>query len=128
MREHLSTHGFAPLSNDGGKLIRCCLSCSHVLGLLSSDSTRVVVALCPCSRCSDSRRDSDPTRRATIRPMTTPPPRLAPVPTAATAHDITARTVWRYLEIGHLTRYRAGHKTLVDLDQLDALLAPKPAN
>lgn len=60
--------------------------------------------------------------------MTTPPPRLAPVPTAATAHDITDRTIWRYLEIGQLTRYRAGHKTLVDLDQLDALLAPKPAN
>ena len=46
MREHLSTHGFAVLSNDGGKLICCYLSCSHVLGLLSSDSTRVAVALC----------------------------------------------------------------------------------
>ena len=61
--------------------------------------------------------------------MTTPPAdRLAPVQPAADANNTSAHTVWRLLEAGHLTRYRAGHRTLVDLDELAAFLAPRPVN
>jgi len=53
--------------------------------------------------------------------------RYAPVP-AASAHGRCAeRTVWRWLAAGVLTRYRAGHRTLVDLDELDKILTPRPA-
>jgi hypothetical protein len=53
--------------------------------------------------------------------------RFAAVPTAATIAHRTERTIWQWLANGALTRYRAGARTVVDLDELDALIAPRPA-
>lgn len=57
-----------------------------------------------------------------------PPPRnLVPVPDAAVIGGVSERTVWALLARGDLSRWKAGHRTLVDADQLVEKLAPRAA-
>lgn len=56
-----------------------------------------------------------------------PPQNLVPVPDAAVIGDVSERTVWALLARGDLNRWKAGHRTLVDADQLVELLAPRAA-
>lgn len=56
------------------------------------------------------------------------PQRLAPVSTAAPVANRTERTLWRWLATGQLTRWRSGEQTLVDLDELEQMLAPRPVH
>lgn len=57
-----------------------------------------------------------------------PPPRnLVPVPDAAVIGGVSERTVWALLARGDLSRWKAGHRTLIDADALVELLAPRAA-
>ena len=49
------------------------------------------------------------------------------VPDAAEIAGVSVRHVWYLLARGDLRRYRAGHRTVVDADELVELLAPKSA-
>lgn len=54
--------------------------------------------------------------------------RLESLATAAEYADVCPRTIRRWIAAGLLTGYRAGPKLLrVDLNELDAMLAPIPA-
>ncbi|MDV8003173.1 hypothetical protein [Rhodococcus sp. IEGM 1408] len=55
------------------------------------------------------------------------PRRLVPIFVAATVAHRNERTVWRWLAAGHLTRYRSHATTLIDMDELEQMLAPLPA-
>lgn len=55
------------------------------------------------------------------------PANLASVSDAAARSGRSERALWYDLEAGRLTRYRAPGKTFVDLDELAALLEPRPA-
>lgn len=59
--------------------------------------------------------------------MSTPPRNLVPVPDAAVIGGVSERTVWALLARGDLSRWKAGHRTLVDADQLVEKLAPRAA-
>lgn len=49
------------------------------------------------------------------------------VPDAAEIGGVSERTVWYLLARGDLKRYKAGHRTVVDADELVELLAPRAA-
>ena len=55
------------------------------------------------------------------------PQNPVPVPDAAVIGGVSERTVWYLLARGDLTRWRAGHRTLVDADELVDKLAPRAA-
>lgn len=59
--------------------------------------------------------------------MTTLPQNLISVPDGAELTGYTTRSLWHWLEAGKLRRYRAGHRTLIDADELVELLAPRAA-
>lgn len=56
------------------------------------------------------------------------PRNLTTIPSAAESVGCCVRSVYNWLAAGHLKRYRAGHRTLVDIDELVEFLAPKPAD
>lgn len=56
-----------------------------------------------------------------------PPKNLVPVPDAAVIGGVSERTVWALLARGDLRRWKAGHRTLIDADELVELLAPRAA-
>lgn len=59
---------------------------------------------------------------------THPGRRLVPIPAGAEYIGVCERTIRRYIAAGRLTGYRVGPKLIrVDLNELDALLAPIPA-
>ena len=55
------------------------------------------------------------------------PKNLISVPDGAEMTGYTTRSVWHWLEAGKLRRYKAGHRTLIDADELVELLAPRAA-
>ena len=55
------------------------------------------------------------------------PQNLISVPDGAEMTGYTTRSVWHWLEAGKLRRYKAGHRTLIDADELVELLAPRAA-
>lgn len=56
------------------------------------------------------------------------PQNLAPVPSAAESVDCSERSIYNWLAAGALRRWKAGHRTLVDLDELHDLRAPRLAD
>ena len=55
------------------------------------------------------------------------PQNLVPVPDAAVIVDVTERHIWHLLARGDLSRWKAGHRTFVDADQLVERFAPRAA-
>ena len=73
------------------------------------------------------RRDPDPFACDQLKGMATIPQNLISVPDGAEIVGYTTRSLWHWLETGRLTRYKAGHRTLIDADELVELLAPRAA-
>lgn len=73
--------------------------------------------------------NSDPRRVPTLAVMSTPitPRNPVHVPDAATIAGCSERHVWALLARGDLRRWKAGHRTVVDADELVELLAPRAA-
>lgn len=55
------------------------------------------------------------------------PINLVPVPDGAEIVGVTPRTIYNYLARGSLSRWKAGHRTFIDADELVELLAPRAA-
>jgi excisionase family DNA binding protein len=57
-----------------------------------------------------------------------PTKRYAPLSTGADYADVSTRTLRRWIAQGRVTGYRAGPRLIrVDLNELDAMLAPIPS-
>lgn len=56
------------------------------------------------------------------------PKNLVSIESAAATIDCSTRAVWLWLARGDIKRWKAGNRTLVDLDELVELRAPRPAD
>lgn len=59
--------------------------------------------------------------------MHTTPKNLVSIESAAATVDCSARAVWLWLARGDIKRWKAGGRTLIDIDELVELRAPRIA-